>query len=93
MFYAKIMTLSLRNSCFKAGIAVSALSLVIIIAAAFTILPAYPEASGESTRRSSGIFQRFIIDFLEPSPFVPFVTTTCAVVYSIIGITLIFYFF
>jgi hypothetical protein len=87
------MTLSLRNSCFKVGIAFSALSLGIIIAAALTILPAYPEVLGESIRCASGILQWFLKNFPEPSPYVPFITTLGAVCYSLIGIILILYFF
>ena len=93
MIYAKAMTLSLRNSCFKAGIAVSTLSLGIIIAAAINILPAYPAVFDESIRRSSGIIQRLIMNFMEPSPYVSFATTLGAAVYSLIGIILIYYFF
>ena len=93
MLYANTMVLSLRNNCFKLGIAVSVLSLIIILAAASTILPAYPEVSSESTRCSSGILQWFIKDFLEASPYVPFVTTIGSVIYSMIGISLIYYFF
>jgi hypothetical protein len=87
------MTLSARNACSKAGIAVSGLSLLIIIAAAFIILPAYPQAVAESTRRSSGIFQS-LADYLQkPAPYAPFMTMTGAVLFSLIGIILIHYFF
>jgi hypothetical protein len=87
------MTLSARNTCFKAGIAVSGLSLLAIIAAAFIILPAYPQAIAESARRASGIFLRFIGNLQEPAPYAPFITTAGAVLYSLIGIILIHYFF
>ncbi|MDR0313487.1 MAG: hypothetical protein LBI14_07805 [Treponema sp.] len=87
------MTLSARNTCFKIGISVSGLSLAIIIAAAFVILPAYPKALEESVSRAAGIFQFFVTNRLEASPYVPFATVAGAVLFSLIGIILISYFF
>jgi hypothetical protein len=93
MFYAKVMTLSLRNSCFKAGAAFSAITLGIIIAAAYYILPVYPDVFSRSVQGSSGILHQFIRNFIQPSPYVSFITTISAVIYSLIGIMLINYFF
>jgi hypothetical protein len=93
MVYAQVMTLSARNACFKAGIAVASLSSLVIIAAAFTILPAYPEAVAGSARRASGIFQSFAGNLQEPVPYASFLTMAVAVLYSLIGIILIHYFF
>ncbi|AEF82215.1 hypothetical protein [Leadbettera azotonutricia] len=87
------MTLSVRNNCFKAGIIVSALALVLIAASAYLAFPAYPDAAGESARRASGLFQGIASDLLEGNPYAPFISMLAAVFYSLISLTLIYYFF
>jgi hypothetical protein len=87
------MTLSVRNNCFKAGIALSSLSLAAVAAAAFVVIPGYPEAASEAARRSAGMFQGFL-EKLGPSvPYVPFVSMLGAVLYSLISIILIYFLF
>ena len=93
MGYAEIMTLSARNRCFGTGIAICALSLIIIVIASFFVLPVYNQASGEGTRRSTGIFLHFVREKLAPAPYVPFATMLGAVIYSLIGIIMILHFF
>jgi hypothetical protein len=93
MVYDQAMTLSARNTCFKTGIAVSGLSLLVIIAAAFIILPAYPDAVAESTWRAEGVVQGFVGYLQEPVPYAALATVVGAVLYSLIGIILIHYFF
>jgi hypothetical protein len=87
------MTLSVRNNCFKAGIILSSLSLAAIAAAAFVIIPAYPEAASEAVRRSAGMFQGFLENLAPGSPHVPFVSMLGAVLYSLVSITLIYFLF
>jgi hypothetical protein len=87
------MTLSVRNNCFKTGIGLSALSLIVAVSAAFVVMPAYPEASGEAARRSLGIFQGLLKALSPSAPYVPFVSMLGSVVYSLISIILIYYFF
>ncbi|MCL2479064.1 MAG: hypothetical protein FWF22_06155 [Treponema sp.] len=87
------MTLTNRNRCFKAGIVLSSLSLIIIAAAAFIILPVYPSALNGSVRSTAGFYQQIAEKLLKSSPYVPFVSMAAAVVYSLAGIILITYFF
>lgn len=87
------MTLAHRNICFVAGIAAAVISLIIIVIAAFNILPAYPQAQSESIRRSAGAIQKIAGIFLEPAPYVPFITMIGAAIYSLTGIILIYFFF
>jgi hypothetical protein len=87
------MTLSDRNTVFKAGIILASLSVLSIIIAAFVVLPVYPAQATETTRRSAGLIQSFIGHFLEPNPFVPLVSIAGAGLYSLITLILIYYFF
>jgi hypothetical protein len=87
------MTLSVRNNCFKAGIALSALSLAAAAAASFVAIPAYPEAASLAARRSSGMFQGLLESLGPSAPYVPFATMLGAVLYSLISIILIYFLF
>ena len=93
MFYAMFMTLSLRNNCFKAGLIISTFSLFIILTTFSTIRPYYPEVSGEGIRLFSGIIERIFGSLLDSEPYVPLAATAGAVIYSLIGIILIYYFY
>jgi hypothetical protein len=93
MVYALPMTLQARNNCLKAGIVFSALMLVLIGAAAYKIIPAYPDAAALSAVRSPGPLQDIIAAFMDPAPYVPFVSTLGAVIYALVSVILIFYFF
>ena len=62
-------------------------------AAGILLLPMYSEAQSASSRRSEGFFQRLVADFIEPSPYVPFFSMVCTIVYSLAGIILVLYFF
>ncbi|MCL2833784.1 MAG: hypothetical protein FWD78_11495 [Treponema sp.] len=87
------MTLVTRNRCFRAGIAATGLSLIAIIAAAAVILPVYPKAVQAGIRCTAGFYQKIVAGFMDPSPYVAFVTMVGSVVYSLIGIIFISYFF
>ena len=87
------MTLANRNRVFISGIAASVISLVIVIAAALLIFPVFQEAQSLSIQRSQSILQRLIINFTEASPYIPFITITTSVIYSFIGIVLLYFFF
>ena len=87
------MTLLVRNNFFKGGIILATLSLGIITVGGYFAFPAFPDAIGQAALRSSGISQRFIEAFAEPSPHVPFWTMVIAAAYSLISIILIYYFF
>jgi hypothetical protein len=87
------MTISARNNLFKAGIILSALSFAAIAVAAFVIIPAYPEAASEAVRRSTGMFQGFLGNLGPGASYAPFAAMTGIVLYSLIGITLIYFLF
>jgi hypothetical protein len=87
------MTLSERNTFFKAGIVLAFGFLVVIAAVSHTILPVYPELTAAAGQRSGGIIQSLIGRFFQPAPYVPFVTMTLSAAYAFITIILIYYFF
>ncbi|MDR2111204.1 MAG: hypothetical protein LBP32_07835 [Spirochaetaceae bacterium] len=87
------MTLSERNNFFKAGIFFSSAVLMIVVAAAHAILPAYPELVSAAEQRSFGLIQALIHRFLEPAPYVAFATVAVSVVYALITMVFIYYFF
>ena len=87
------MTLASRNKVFISGIAAGIISLAIVAGAALFILPAFTEAHGLSIQRSQGILQRFLMNITEASPNITFIAITAAVIYSLAGIFLLFYFF
>jgi hypothetical protein len=93
MVYALPMTLQVRNNCFRAGIVLSALALVLIGAAAYKIIPAYPKAAVQAVMRPPGPVQGLIAMFLDPAPYAPFASTLGAVIYALVSAILIFYFF
>jgi hypothetical protein len=90
--YVYLMTLSERNLYFKAGIFFSITALGLVIVTAHVVLPVYP-ALAAAGRRSSGLVQLLLGRFLQPAPYVPFVTILVSVVYSLITAVLIYYFF
>jgi hypothetical protein len=87
------MTLSDRNTFFKAGIIFASVCMLFIIITAFIVLPAYPARAMETARRSAGFIQSFIGHLFEPSPLAPFVSIAGAGLYSLITLVLIYYFF
>jgi hypothetical protein len=91
--YAIGMTISSRNYIFKTGIFISSAVLILIAAAAFIILPRYPDVVDQAAKRSSGIIESLVRHFLKPAPYAPFVTMAMAVVYALGSLILIYYFF
>jgi hypothetical protein len=87
------MTLSSRNCFFKAGIAVSLGTLIVITALAFKIAPLYPGLVAGASRRPLGIIQGLAGLITGPSAYVPLITMAAAAVYALITQILIFYFF
>ena len=83
----------MRNNFFRGGIILAALSLIIIIVSATFVLKAYPGTTASAAMRSQGLAQKLVEGFANPSAYVPFWTMLGAVVYSLIGITLIYFFF
>ena len=87
------MTLSARNSIFKAGIALSSLCLLICIAASFKTIPVYPAMETEIARRSSGIFQLLAGKRLELSLLAVHCSVAALVLYSFLTVILSYYYF
>ncbi|MDR0761029.1 MAG: hypothetical protein LBF74_13140, partial [Treponema sp.] len=87
------MTLPNRNCFFKAGIIISLVTLIGIAAVSRLLLPFYPALIPLAVRRSQGILHALTGHFLSPAPYVPFATIIIAVVYSLIIMSLIYYFF
>ena len=79
------MTLSERNTFFKAGIVFCAVCALLILAASFLTIPVYPEME-ENTRRPE-------IAFLTSSYYAVHVSLILAVLFSLIGLLLIHHFF
>nr|AGS51968.1 hypothetical protein [uncultured bacterium contig00003] len=86
------MTLSGRNAFFRVGIALCAISSLLILAVSFLLIPAYPNME-ENTRRPADFFQVLIGKFLKTSYFAVHTSMIMVVLFSLIGIILIFYYF
>ncbi|MCL2191347.1 MAG: hypothetical protein FWB79_05110 [Treponema sp.] len=87
------MTLSNRNTVFKAGIALSALCLVMAIAALPAVTSAYAYMEEEIAVRSDGVFQAFLGRPFEPSLLAVHFTVLALALYSLVSIALIYFFF
>ena len=87
------MTLSVRNNFFRGWIIIDILSLALIAAGGSSAFPAFYEVTAMASQRSGGLIQKLIENLSVPVPNVPFWTMLFAVAYSLISITLIYYFF
>ncbi|GHV44864.1 hypothetical protein AGMMS49546_29520 [Spirochaetia bacterium] len=87
------MTLSDRNTFFKAEILIAGVFFIFLAAVSATIIPAYPAAAEETARRSPGIIQNIISPFMESNTYAPFAAMAGAVIYAFITLILIYYFF
>ncbi|MDR0561081.1 MAG: hypothetical protein LBG73_00130 [Spirochaetaceae bacterium] len=87
------MTLSERNTIFKAGLLLPAAALAGMAVASFLIIPMYPSAVDETTRRSSGVIQDAAAHFSSPNPYVPFISTASAILYAFVAIIIIYRYF
>jgi hypothetical protein len=87
------VTLSDRNTFFKAEILIAALFFRFLAAVSTVIIPAYPAAAEEATRRVPGIIQNVVGRFLEPNAYAPFAAIAGTVIYAFVTLILICYFF
>jgi hypothetical protein len=87
------MPLSVRNNFFKAGIFFAILSLCFVAVSGYLSFSAFPVAIATSAMRPQGTIQTLIEGFTEPIGYIPFWSMLGAAAYSLIGITLIYYFF
>ena len=74
-------------------IIIAALSLLLIITGGYLAFPSIPAAVSRAAFRSSGIFQKYLGSLSAPSSYAPFWTIMGAVTYSLVSITLIYFFF
>jgi len=86
------MTLSERNTFFKAGIIFCALCILFILVISFLIIPLYQTDLG-GERRSAGFFQIFTSYFLNNNYYAVHTTLIMTVLFSFIGMMLIHYYF
>ncbi|GHV05380.1 hypothetical protein FACS189485_12270 [Spirochaetia bacterium] len=91
--YAGNVTLSDRNTFLKAEILIAALFFIFLAVASAFIIPAYPAAAEETSRRVSGLIQNVIGRSLEPNVYAPFASMAGAVIYALAALILIYYFF
>jgi len=86
------MTLSERNTFFKAGIAFCVVSVLLLVAASFLVVPVY-QTMEENTRRPSDLIHVIISRFLNVNYIAVHSSVAAAVLFSIIGLILIYSFF
>ena len=87
------MTLSVRNNFLKGGIILAVLSLCAVGAGGYFTLEAFPGIAESAALRSRGIVHEFIAGYAESSAYVPYLSMLGAVVFSLISITLLYFFF
>jgi hypothetical protein len=86
------MTLSERNTFFKAGIVYCSICTLFVLTASFLIIPVYSEIMERYTRRPDNILQ-ILTDFLDNDYYAVYVSLAASVLYSLISIIFIHYFF
>ncbi|MDR2480164.1 MAG: hypothetical protein LBD48_12755 [Treponema sp.] len=87
------MTLSGRNVFFKAGILLTALCLLVLIAVSIVVFPVYSGMDTEGLRRSAGFIQQFLSRFLKVNLYAAHMAAAVSVLYGFAALVLIFYFF
>jgi len=86
------MTLSERNTFFKAGIAFCSACTLLILAASFFAIPVYPEIE-ESVSRPANAFQIVTGYFLAHNYFAVHASLAISILFSLVGILFIHSFF
>jgi hypothetical protein len=86
------MTLSERNTFFKAGIFFCSISVLFVLAASFLIIPVFNGIMEGYSSRPVNIFQ-FLTSFLKNDYYAVYISLAAAVLYSLISIIFIHYFF
>jgi len=86
------MTLSERNTFFKAGIVFCSICTLFAAAASFLIIPVYSKIMEEYIRRPANIFQA-LTGFVKNDYYAVYVSLAASVLYSLIGIISIHFFF
>ncbi|MCL2600815.1 MAG: hypothetical protein FWD88_06510 [Treponema sp.] len=87
------MTLSNRNTVFKAGIAISALCLLIGIIASIETVPVYEHMEAEITLRPDSFAQAFLERHFETRLLAVHFTVLLLALYALLSIVFIYFFF
>jgi hypothetical protein len=87
------MTLSERNTIFKAGVVFCSICTLFVAAASFLIIPIFSEIMEEYTRRPANIFQFLSGFFMGNDYYAVYVSIAASVLYSLISIIFIHFFF
>jgi len=87
------MTLSERNTFFKAGIVFCSICTSFVAAASFLIIPVYSAIMEGYTRRPTNLFQVLTAIFMKNDYYAVYVSLSASVLYALIGITFIHFFF
>ena len=85
------MTLSARNNFFRGGIIIAILSISLVAISGRLAYAVFPEVTAKAVLRSGGLILRNIE--LQAEANVPFWTIMIAAVFSLVSISLIYYFF
>ena len=88
--YAEYMTLSERNSIFRAGMILSSLCLLMCIAASVKVFPVYDLMEADIIRNSGGIFQAMARNFLSVKLMAVHCCIAVLVLYSFFSIIFIY---
>jgi hypothetical protein len=87
------MTLSTRNTVFKAGIALSLLCLLICIAASIRVIAVYASMEPGMIRHSGGIWHMLTGKYFDAKLLAVHCSIAAAVLYSFLSMVLIYHFF
>jgi len=87
------MTLSERNTFFKAGIVFCSICTLFVVAASFLIIPVYSKIMEEYSRRPVNIFQVLTAIFMKNNYYAVYASLAASVLFSLIGIIFIYFFF
>jgi hypothetical protein len=87
------MTLSGRNTLFKAGIAAASFSVVLVVIGSVLIIPLYPAMQAETTRRPAGLFHALISPLLSINLYAVHISLAAMVLYALVAVIMIYYFF
>ena len=87
------MTLSGRNTFFKAGIAITAISTFLVIIASIEVIPAYSSIDTEDLPRPHFFFHALAGKYPGFNFYAVHAALSAAVLYSLVSIILIYYFF
>ena len=87
------MTLFERNNFLKGMIILAALALILFVAGGYLAYSSIPDISSQAALRPAGFAQKYVNSHAAPMAYIPFCAMLGAAMYSLISITLIYFFF